>query len=120
MSIRGSNITNLNGRVPIDKGNVAVTMFKEKNKWRIKVSVFGVADMYGQRAGCNAILYPEEFPGAKALLDATGRLGAKLAKHVEKKTVGKFDACVDETEAYHGAVELLKECMIELRATGQM
>lgn len=118
--IHGNQLTNLEGLTPIDKGNVSVTMFKEKAMWRIKIGVFGVADIYGMRAGCNAIVHPEEFPGAAALKNAVGRIAAALAKQVEKKTVGKFDACVDETDAYKGAIELLGECMIELKASGQM
>jgi len=120
MSIKGSDITNLEGRTPIDVGNVQVTMFKEGPKWRIKVGVFGSPDMYQMRAGCTAIVHPEEFPGAAKLIDAVGRIAAQLAKVVEKKTQGKFDACIDETDAYKGAVELLGECMIELKASGQM
>lgn len=120
MSILGSDISQLNGQQGIDKGNVTVSMFKEGPKWRIKIGVFGSADIHGMRAGCNAIIHPEEFPGSKALINAVGRIAAALAKQVEKRTAGKFDACIDETDAYKGAVELLGECMIELKASGQM
>lgn len=120
MSIRGSDLTNLDGRVPIGSGNVSVTMFKENNLWRIKVSVFGTPDIHGMRAGCTAVLWPEQFTNANQLKDGVGRLAAKLSKAVEKKSAGKFDACVDETDAYKGAVQLLSECMIELKASGHM
>ena len=120
MSIHGSKLTNLNGRVPIASGNVAMSMYKEDRKWRIKISVFGTPDMYNMRAGCNAILHPEEYSNARELSNGVGRLAAFLAKNVEKRTKGKFDACIDETDAYKSAVQLLGECMIELKASGSL
>ena len=119
MSIHG-HLTNLEGRHAIASGNVSVKMYKEQNKWRIHIGVFGNPDMYQMRAGATAEIWPELFANSKSLIDAVGRTAAKLAKNVEKRSVGKFDACVDETDAYKGAVELLGECMIELKASGQM
>jgi len=109
----------LYGQNSIDTGNVAVQMFKEEGRWRIKVSVVGKADIHGMRAGCNMVILPELAGSAKDLKDKVGRAAALLAKKVEKRVGGKFDACVDETDAYHGAVELLEECLIELHAKGE-
>lgn len=107
------------GQHSIDTGNVSVNMFKEHGRWRIKVSVFGRPDIHGMRAGASMVILPEKAPTAKELTDRVGRAAAALAKNVEKRTGGKHDACIDETDAYHGAVEMLGECMVELRARGE-
>ena len=109
----------LYGQHSIDTGNVAVQMFKEQGKWRIKVSVFGAPDIHGMRAGSNMVIMPEAHPNSSSLKDGVGRAAAYLAKQVEKRTQGKFDACVDETDAYHGAIEMLEECLLELRLRGE-
>ena len=109
----------LYGQHSIDTGNVAVNMYKEGPKWRIKISVFGKPDIHGMRAGASMVLMPEKAANAKELRDRVGRAAAILAKNVEKRTGGKHDACIDEVDAYHGAVEMLNECLIELRARGE-
>lgn len=114
-----NDLVNLRGCSPIATGNVSVEMYKEQGKWLIKVGVFGKPDMYNMRAGANGTLLPEAFPTAKQLKDAVGRLAATLAKNVEKRTQGKFDACVDETDAYKFAVEMFEDCLIQLRFEGK-
>lgn len=114
-----NDLTELKGHYSIDTGNVAVVMFKEGQKWRIKISVFGKPDLLNMRAGANSILKPEDFANAKQLKDGDGRMAAMLAKNVEKRTQGKHDACVDETDAYKGAVELLEDCLLQLHFEGK-
>jgi hypothetical protein len=116
------NDNQIQGKNVIASGNVSVSMYQDAGKWRFRVSVFGDRDPdHDMRAGFSAIMLPEEFSGARALKEGVGRMAAFLAKRLEKSEksrYGKHRPCVDETDAYKGAVELLEECLIVARNKG--
>jgi hypothetical protein len=118
--------TALRGNHPIATGNVSVTVSRHGPAWSIKVGVFGEPDALGHRVGLSTTLNPGKFANAKELTDAVGRtaaLEAKLlarAEMTQRKRAGKrARPCIDETDAYKGAVRMFEEVMLELRARGK-
>jgi hypothetical protein len=114
------------GFKPEGAGNISVNLFKERGRLRIRVTVTGGQATHAKmRAGLAAVIMPEEFANAKALQHGVGRMAALLAKQLTKmdqrpRDRGKYLACIDEVDAYNGAVEMLKETMLAARDAGMV
>lgn len=108
---------------PQGAGNISVNLYKnEQGKFRIRVCVTGgQANHAAMRAGLAAVIIPEHFSSARALKDGVGRMAALLAKQLEKagrKDFNKYRPCIDEVDAYKGAVEMLDEAMMAAHSEG--
>ena len=108
---------------PEGAGNISVNLYKnEQGKFRIRVCVTGgKSSMHDMRAGMAAEIIPEHYTSASALREGVGRMAAFLAKRLEKagrKDYDKYRPCIDEVDAYKGAVEMLDEAMMAAHAEG--